>query len=75
MRSNAEQVDAAGGDLHHDQYVLPSEQDRVDMKKSIANKPVAWPRRNVRQVVSTVRGAGPIRQAARMRRIVPAPTS
>jgi hypothetical protein len=41
-------------------------------KKSHANSPVAWARRNARQSVS--RGAGPRRVAARIRRIVPAPT-
>jgi hypothetical protein len=30
MRGDAEQVDASGGHFHHDQYVEPLEQDRVD---------------------------------------------
>lgn len=40
----------------------------------MASSPVAWTRRNVRQPVSTPRGGGPVRAAARIRRIVPAPT-
>ena len=40
----------------------------------MASEPSACVRRNVRQLVSTSRGAGPIRPAARIRRIVPAPT-
>jgi hypothetical protein len=43
-------------------------------KKSVANSPDACAGRNVRQLVSTSRGAGPILPAARIRRMVLAPT-
>ena len=42
--------------------------------KSVPNSPAAWVRRKVRQLVSASRGAGPILAAARIRRMVPAPT-
>ncbi len=46
----------------------------VTLMKSVASSPDAWVCRKVRQLVSTSRGAGPILAAARMRRMVPAPT-
>lgn len=46
----------------------------VGVKMSVVNSPAAWVRRNVRRMVSTSRGAGPILPAARIRRMVPAPT-
>jgi hypothetical protein len=43
------------------------------VKKSVASSPAAWARKNVRQLVSARRGAGPRCAAARIRRIVVAP--
>ena len=37
---DAEQVYAAGGHLHHDQHVKPSEQDRVDVEEVDRQQPV-----------------------------------
>jgi hypothetical protein len=44
------------------------------LNKSVASSPAAWVRRKVRQLVSDSRGAGPTLPAARIRRMVPAPT-
>jgi hypothetical protein len=50
--------------------------EAVDLmwKKSVASSPAAWVRRKVRQLVSASRGAGRILAAARIHRMVPAPT-
>src|SRR6266536_3369552 len=74
MGRDAQDVHPAAGDLHDEQHVQPAQGDRVKVEKSVASSPEACARRNVRQLVSTSRGAGPILAAARIRRIVRAPT-
>ena len=41
MRGDAEQVDASGGHVHHDQHVQPFEQDRVDVEEVDREQPVS----------------------------------
>jgi hypothetical protein len=75
MFSEAEDVDVPGGKFHDEQHVQAAQEGRRKIvstwKKSQASSPYAGARRNARQEVSCLRGAGR-RAARRIRRTVAA---
>jgi hypothetical protein len=58
MRSGPEHVDPPSGDLDHEQHIQPFEEYVSTVKKSTASTPLAWARRNCRQVRADRLGAG-----------------
>jgi hypothetical protein len=67
---HAEDLYVPGHDLHDEQDVQTLEEDRVDMEEIARQEAISLSTRNVRQEVSTFRGAGLNRRARRIRRTV-----
>jgi hypothetical protein len=70
MRRDPENVDPARVDFHQEQHVEAAQEIVSRWKKSQANSPLAWARKNLLQDVSAPRGARPIRSPRKIRRTV-----
>jgi hypothetical protein len=58
VRRHPGDVHAPGRYLHHEQHMQPFEEDRVHGDEITRQQALAWARRNLRQEVSSPRGAG-----------------
>jgi hypothetical protein len=67
---HAQDVDSPGPDLHDEQYIQASEEDRVHVEEIAGQEAIGLIHRNARQEVPTFGGAGLRRRARRIRRTV-----